>query len=483
MGGKSPGCKEGGRQPMRTVMKFGGSLVGSRGGAKRVAEIVAAHAARNQVVVVVSAMGDVTDILLDAAENASNWDAAEIGKAIQRLRSIHSLAIEETSLDSKGRASLAKEIEGMLANLGTILTGVSILGELSPRSRDMIVSFGERMAAPIIAAEIRARGLTAWSATGGAAGIVTDGSFGEARPDSSATRRAVRRALLKPLSRGEVPVVTGFIARTKGGDVTTLGRGGSDYTATIIADAIGADEVWIWTDVDGILTGDPRIVGRTRVLPQLSYAEAEELAFFGAKNMHPLALGPARLAGIPVRIKNGFRPEGRGTLITVRPARSDGVVKCVAVVKQVGLLTVAGESLQGKPGIAAGVFAALGAAGVNVLMISQSVSEASISMVVRRRSLGAARSAVAKKLAEEKTAASVEADPRVAVVAAVGAGMRGTRGVAAKVFAAVAARGINVRMIAQGSSELNISFVVDERKADAAARALHELVIAKEGRS
>ncbi len=473
----------GAKRRMKLVMKFGGSLMGSKGGAKRVADIVATHARRNSVVVVVSAIGDVTDILLDAAENASNWDAAEIAKAVQRLRKIHLLAIMDTSLDPRARGNLAKELDGMLTNLGTILTGVSILGELSPRSRDMIVSFGERMAAPIIAGEIQSRGVKSWSATGGAAGIVTDSSFGEASPDVSATRRAVRKALQKPLSRGEVPVVTGFIARSRAGDVTTLGRGGSDFTATIIADAIGADEVWIWTDVDGILTGDPRTVKKPKVIGQLSYAEAEELAFFGAKNMHPLALGPARKAGIPVRIKNGFKPAGSGTLITDRTARSDGVVKCVAVVKQVGLLTVAGESLQGKPGIAAKVFAALGAAKVNVLMISQSVSEASISMVVRRRSLGTAKSAVTTRLAEEKMFATVEADPHVAVVAAVGAGMRGTRGVAAKVFGAVAGRGINVKMIAQGSSELNISFVVDERKADAAARALHELVVAKGGRS
>lgn len=483
MGGRKVGGKEGAVWSMTTVMKFGGSLVGSKRGAKRIADIVTAHAARNRVVVVVSALGDVTDILLDAAENATNWDAAEIASTISKLRDIHSGAIEETTLDPKAKAALEKEVEGMLANLGTILTGVSILGELSPRSRDMIVSFGERMAAPIVAAEIKGRGMNAWSATGGAAGIVTNGSYGEARPDVAATKMAVRRALLKPLSRREVPVVTGFIARSKAGDTTTLGRGGSDYTATIIADAIRADEVWIWTDVDGILTGDPRVVKQPRVVDKLSYAEAEELAFFGAKNMHPLALGPARLAGIPVRIKNGFKPEGKGTLITQKPSRNDGVVKCIAVVKQVGLLTVAGESLQGKPGIAAKIFAALGAANVNVLMISQSVSEASISMVVRRRSLNAARTAVASRLSEEKVGASVEADPRVAVVAAVGAGMRGTRGVAAKVFGAVAARGINVRMIAQGSSELNISFVVDERKADAAARALHRLVIAKGGRS
>ena len=462
---------------MKLVMKFGGSLVGSKGGAGRIADIVSSRAARNKVVVVVSAMGDVTDVLLDAAENASNWDQEEIEKAVGRLRRTHWRAISETSLGPAERGALERELEGLLAGLGTTLTGVSMLGELSPRSRDMILSYGERMAAPLIAAEIRSRGLHSWAVTCGAAGIITDMSFGEASPDARATKRALRRSLLGPLAKGEVPVVTGFIARSKDGETTTLGRGGSDYTATIIGDALGADEVWIWTDVDGILTGDARVVKEPRVVQQLSYAEAEELAFFGAKNMHPLALGPARLGRIPVRVKNGFRPGGSGTLIAGGARRSGGVVKCVAVVKGVGLLTVSGESLQGKPGIAAKVFAALGAAKVNVLMISQSVSEASISMVVRRSSLGAAKKAVSSKLAGERLAAAVEADQHVAVVAAVGAGMRGTRGVAAKVFGAVAARGINVRMIAQGSSELNISFVVDERKADAAVRALHELAV------
>jgi aspartate kinase len=308
------------------------------------------------VVVVVSALGDVTDVLLDAAESAPGWDAEEIAGVVERLRVIHSRAVGETTLDHGEKGRLLKDIDVLLADLKTTLTGVSILGELSPRSRDMIVSYGERMAAPVVAAEIRARKLDSWSVAGGAAGIVTDRSFGDARPQMAQTRRAVRKALLRPLQRGEVPVVAGFVARTREGDITTLGRGGSDYTATIIADAIGADEVWIWTDVDGILTGDPRIVRNPRVVRQLSYPEAEELAFFGAKNMHPLALGPARTARIPVRIRNGFDPREEGTLITEGARRSDGIVKCVAVVKRVGLINVSGESLQGKPGIAAKVF-------------------------------------------------------------------------------------------------------------------------------
>ncbi len=466
---------------MKIVMKFGGSLVGSSGGPRRLAEIVSRHAAKNSVAVVVSAMGDVTDVLVEAAEKATRREPGTTEKTLENLRGLHEKAVASTSLDAPAKKVLLKTLNDILEELGTVLAGVSTLGELSPRSKDMILSAGERLAAPIVSAELQQHGLKSRVYTGGEVGIVTDGAFGEAYPDMKTTRRNVRRTLLRRLSNGEVPVITGFIARTNEGEITTLGRGGSDYTATIIASALDADEVWIWTDVDGIMTGDPGVVRRPRLIEQLSYAEAEELAFFGAKNMHPLALGPARVARIPVRIRNGLRPNTGGTLITTDEKRSGGVVKSVATVKHVGLLTVSGETLQGRPGIAAKVFAALAGAKVNVLMISQSVSEANISMVVRRSALKSAKDALSAELEKEGVAATVVADPHVAVVAAVGAGMRGTKGVAAKVFGAVAAKGINVKMIAQGSSELNISFVVEEQKAKAAARALHELVVTRGG--
>ena len=464
---------------MKVVTKFGGSLLGSRYGPRLVGDIVERYRHRDQMVVVVSALGDTTDILLDAAEGAAKKGRAGFAEPLQSLRMLPKTAIDATSLGLAEKAKLSARIGGLQEELREVLEGVSILGELSPRSRDLIVSYGERTAAPIIAGELRGRGIDSVDLTGGEAGIVTNGSFGEAKPDMKETRKRIRRALAKRLARGQVPVVCGFIARSKGGDTTTLGRGGSDYTATIIASALDADEVWVYTDVDGIMTGDPRVVKNPRIVPSLSYAEAEELAFFGAKNMHPLALGPAREDGIPVRIRNGFRPDVRGTLITRAEKRSGGVVKCVAVVKNVGLLTVAGEALQGRPGIAALVFRALASARVNVLMISQSVSEANISMVVRRAALKQASDSLKESLAKEGIAAAVETDPSIAVLAAVGAGMRGTRGVAASLFRAVASEGVNVRMIAQGSSELNISFVVDAAKAERAAQSVHTLVVEK----
>jgi len=456
-------------------MKFGGSLLASSGGVRRAVDLAVGTRGRKcEVVVVVSAIGDVTDLLLEAADRSLAEREGTIGGSISKLRAIHLNAIEQTSLRSGERDEAVKRVDADLSALRDALLGISKLRELSPRSKDLVVSFGERMSAPIVSAEIRTRGIRSASMTGGEAGIVTDGSFGEAYPDRAATARLVRRRIIPMLARGEVPVVGGFIAQTKSGEVTTLGRGGSDYTATLIGSSIEADEVWIWTDVDGILTADPRVVKGPSLIPQLSYAEAEELAFFGAKNMHPLSLGPARMSDVPVRIRNGFRPEVPGTLISGEIAKSRGILKAVAVVRDVGLLTVAGETLQGRPGVAARVFSSLAASRVNILMISQSVSEANISMIVRRSALRHSERVLRRELKGEGI--DVFWDSAVSVVAAVGAGMRGTKGVAARVFSAVASRGINVRMIAQGSSELNISFVVDEGAADDAVRALHEVV-------
>ncbi|MDA4126306.1 MAG: aspartate kinase [Thaumarchaeota archaeon] len=456
------------------VMKFGGSLVASPQGMRRVADLVMRSKQEGyEVVAVVSALGQGTDLLLRAAQEAVAHDAKKMDVAVHELKLIHSSVIEQTTVGSGEKRALNHATGLALEELKRTLIGVSALGELSPRSKDLILSFGERLSAPILAAEIRERGVSALSLTGGEAGIVTDSSFGEAALDSAATTRAVRKSLLPRLAAGQVPVVGGFIARSKEGEVTTLGRGGSDYTATLLGAALKADEVWIWTDVDGILSADPRIVKGSSPVMHLSYPEAEELAFFGAKNMHPLALGPARTNHVPVRIKNGFRPDFPGTLINDQMMRSEGIIKAVAVVRNVGLLTVAGETLQGRPGMAAKVFSALAAAGVNILMISQSVSEANIGMIVKRGHLRTSERALRHELKKEGIAVTLESDSRVAVVAAVGAGMRGEKGVAAKVFGTVAAAGINVRMIAQGSSEMNISFVVDEGDADEAVRALH----------
>ena len=463
---------------MKLVMKFGGSLLGSRGGPSRVASLVERSTRRgDKVVAVVSAMGDVTDLLVVASSSATGWSSTHVSAFVDGLRRVHVSALQRLGLGKDALASAARKIESLTDELKLTLAGISILREATPRSTDVVLSFGERLSSIVVAAALSKRGLAAVPLTGGEAGIVTDSSFGEANPDFPRTRRKVRAKLVPLLSKGTVPVVTGFVARTGTGDITTLGRGGSDFTATILADSLGADEVWIWTDVDGILSADPKLVEGARVLGEVSYAEAEEMAMFGVKNMHPLSLVPARRANIRVRIRNGFRPGLPGTLVRREEKNASGIVKAVALVGDVAMVTVSGESLVGKPGMAAKAFGILGAAGVNIKMISQSVSESSISAVVARASSGAASRALNRGLREAGGAVAVRVDPDVSVLSVFGSGMKGTAGVAARIFSAVAGRGINVMMIAQGSSETSVSFVVRSRDAIGGLNALHGALV------
>ena len=461
-------------------MKFGGSLLGSPGGPARAASIVGRSvSAGDEVVAVVSAMGDVTDLLVVASSSAAGWSPQHVSSFVGGLRKAHEGALRKVGLDGAKEAGYGRRLSSLLDELGLTLTGISMLREATPRSTDLVLSFGERLSSVLVAAALEKRGAPAMALSGGEAGIVTDSSFGEANPDFPRTRRNLAK-LLPLLSKGTVPVVTGFVARTGTGDITTLGRGGSDFTATIVADALRADEVWIWTDVDGILSADPRLVKEARVLKEVSYAEAEEMAMFGAKNMHPLSLVPARRAGIPVRIKNGFSPGLPGTLVHRLEKKAAGVAKAVALVEGVAVLTVSGETLVGKPGTAARVFEVLADAGVNVRMISQSVSESNIGVLVAKEASGRASKALSAGLSAAGIAADVKVEGDVSALSVVGSGMKGTPGVAARVFSAVARAGVNVKMIAQGSSETCISFVVPSGDAARGLRALHEELVLQE---
>ena len=311
--------------------------------------------------------------------------------------------------------------------------------------------------------------------TGKDAGIVTDSNFGEASPLMNVTIHQLKERIGPLLEKGVVPVVTGYIAATQDGVVTTIGRGGSDYTATILGVALAADEVWIWTDVDGIMTTDPKIVPSAKTLPELSYQEAAEMAIFGAKAMHPRALEPVIEAKIPVRIRNTAHPHNQGTLIAGKDgAKSSGAVKAVALIKDVAMVNVNGAGMVGAPGSYAKVFDVLGKNNINIMMISTAVSEANMSLVIRRNLVGRALSTLEIALLGRGLVSEVTAEDDVAVVAVMGANMKGTRGVASKIFSTVAKAGINIRMIAQGSSELNISFVVKEKDGAAVIRAIHE---------
>lgn len=445
---------------MRLVMKFGGSSLADADCIRRCAGLVRSHQAGNQVLVVVSAMGGVTDMLIELAEAAAAGSRAVAQRLLGDLRERHETAASSLG----GRDSVA----GLLAEMDSLVAGISAVGELTPRLRDAVVSFGERLSAQLVAAALEGRALT-----GQEAGIVTDDAFGEAEPLLELTRYQVREALDPSLGRGDLIVVTGFLAATQHGVMTTLGRGGSDYTATILGAALSADEVWIWTDVDGLMSADPRVVPEARLLETITFGEAIEMGQLGAKSMHPRALEPAAQDGIPVRMRNTFNPDCQGTRI------EDGTGELVTVRAVLGmgssvLITVSGAAMVGRPGTAAHLFEALARQRVNVQMISQSVSEASISVVVARNHLDRAQAALEAQLLRSGVARDVAVEEDVMVVAVVGSGMAGMPGVAARVFGAAARGGVNVMAIAQGSSELSICFVVAGGSGLAVLQALHD---------
>jgi len=462
---------------MKIVMKFGGSSVATGENIRHVSDIVTQTAKNDcRVAVVVSALAGVTNSLVEVAEQAKRSDEKHVQAFTNELLDKHLTAIKSAITSKTIQKEVAQITEKTIAELEKVLTGICYVGELTPKSKDYVLSFGERLSAPIVWGAIKDRKLETQWFTGKEAGIVTDSNFGEADPLMNYTTHLIQERLAPLLKKGVIPVVTGYIAADQDGVVTTVGRGGSDYTATILGVALGVDEVWIWTDVDGIMTTDPKIVPAAKMLPQLSFQEATEMAIFGAKAMHPRALEPVIKENIPVRIRSVFHPENQGTLITKEPdANAKEVVKAVAVIKDVAMLNVSGAGMVGAPGSYAKVLDVLGKNNINVMMISTAVSEASISMIIRRALLGRAISNLEIALLDRGGLVSeVSSEDDVAAIAVMGANMRGTLGVASKIFTTVAKKGINIRMIAQGSSELNISFVVKEKDGEAVVRAIHE---------
>ncbi|MGH7697605.1 MAG: aspartate kinase [Candidatus Dormibacteria bacterium] len=459
--------------PIR-VMKFGGTSLGDPERIRGVGAIVAQAAASNPLVVVVSALAGTTDDLLRAATAASLGRTQEWKGLGAAIRERHRQA--STELLAPGEAAAVwSRLDAELQTFSDLCAGISLVGELPPRAQDSLVSMGEVLAATLVEATLRAAGLPG-QAFDAAQLIVSDDLFGDAQVLFAASRERIRRQLLPVLGEGGVPVVTGFRAATEEGTTTSLGRGGSDYTATVLAAALEAEAVWIWTDVDGMMTADPRLAHSARVIPELSYREAMELAFFGAKVLHPKALELPRRLGIPVRIKNSFRPQAPGTLIGPCRERPPGVA-AIASTQSAVLFTVGADESTAFTRLAAMVMGWLDADHIPTLMVTQSSAENVISFAVNARD----RRRVARRLERERGRAAslggvalVEELAEVGVVVAVGEQMKGTPGVAAHLFGAIARQRINVVAIAQGSSELSISLVVGSGDVPTVVRALHQ---------
>jgi aspartokinase/homoserine dehydrogenase 1 len=459
------------------VMKFGGTSVGGAAAIETLAAVTRAQrAVWDHVVVVVSAMSGVTDMLIHGARTAANGDRATYLAIGRRLREKHAAALSE--LVGEAGAHHA-EVEQLIDEFELLCHSVNVLGEVSPRALDAISSLGERLSVRVVAATLVARGIPA-QALDATELVVTTAHFGNAIPWQPQTSERIRARLLPLLQANAVPVVTGFIGATEGGATTTLGRGGSDYSGAIVGAALDADEVAIYTDVDGVMTTDPRLTPEARVIPVLSYAEMSELAYFGAKVLHPRAVRPVVERDIALRIRNTFNPAHPGTLV-VREVEPNGrAIKAVTSIKGMSMITVEGRGMIGVPGVAARTFGAVASVGANVLMISQASSEQSICFIVPMDVSEAVVGALEEGLANELARRDVDriaGRDGVVIVTAVGAGMRDTPGVASQVFGALAERHINVVAIAQGSSESAISLVVGGDDADTAVRAIHGLTI------
>ncbi len=456
---------------MRVVMKFGGVSVKDGRNILHCANLVKKYAGDNEVVVVVSAMSGVTDSLSNAAYKCCYERSLGFIKSfIAELAKRHYEAVEVAVKNKDIKAKVLSTIDNLIDELEKVLTGISYLGELTKRSEDYILSFGERLLAPIFSASLLSIGVDSVALTGGDAGIVTDNHFGRARPLPESYR--IIRSRLEPLVaiKKTVPVVTGFIGMTEDGIITTLGRGGSDLTATLIAAALDADEVWLWKEVDGVMTTDPKIVPEAKVIPEISYQEAMELSHFGAKILHPRALEPVMAKKIPVRIKNTFNPDANGTVIREQTKSSKEIVKAVSLVEKAGIINVSGAGFDFAE-IMAEVFRRLAKAKVNVIMVAQSSSELNLSIVVDKADIGKAMKALSGL---NNGVVKVSKKENIAVVSAVGAGMAGTPGVAGRIFSALGRNGINVIMISQSCSEYNVSFAVASEDGRKAVRVIHE---------
>lgn len=448
------------------ILKFGGTSLATPERIRRVAAIVAAAREEEPIVVVVSAFGGVTNELLRALELAAGRDV-EWENAFESLRDRHLAAAQEL-----GGADLVRRLDERLGDLRDLLHGIWLLREASPRTRDAVLSYGERTSAEVVAAALVAAGTPA-RAVDARRVIVSDASFGRARVDLEATQEQARCELA---DTGSVAVVTGFIAASPEGQTTTLGRGGSDSTAAILGACLDASVVELWTDVDGVMSADPRCVDEAFVLPRLSYAELMELSHFGAKVVHPPSVHPARSRGIPLVIRNTLRPEAPGTRVEHEAPPGEHPIRGIASIPRVALLRLEGDGMVGVPGIAGRLFGALARCRVSVILISQGSSEHSICFAVAPEDTEAVRRAVAEEFALELRLGIVDelvVEPDHAVVAAVGEQMRERTGIAARLFGILGRSGINVRAIAQGSSELNISIVVARSDERAALRAVH----------
>ncbi|MGE5221733.1 MAG: aspartate kinase [Omnitrophica WOR_2 bacterium] len=474
--------------PSKTlVMKFGGTSVGTPEAMADSVEIVRqAYKDWPRLVVVTSALATVTNLLIDSAEKAVSGNTRLCFINAEHLAQMHEAISDALVSDLARRAQVKQEINHLIAEFTGLCQAIAVLGEATPRALDAVGGLGERLSVRLLAAALESAGLAAQMVEATQL-IVSDDCFQNAHPDFNATQAKTRQVLEPILARSQVPVVTGFIAATPQGVTTTLGRGGSDYSAGILGAVLPADQVWIWTDVDGVMSADPRMVPNARTIPEITYREVAELAYFGAKVLHPKTIRPVVEAGIGLRICNTFNPQNPGTHLVADPVDTPkalqpsqkGIVKAVTAICGQRLVTVEGRGMLGVPGVAARTFSAVASTGTSVPLITQASSEQSICFAVPAESAAKVLEALEKAFSLELAVRDIDrvwATDEVAIVTAVGAGMIHIPGIAGRIFSALGQQGVNIIAIAQGSSEVSISLVVKMSDVEQAVRAIHTLI-------
>jgi len=459
----------------RIVMKFGGTSVGSAERIRQAAGIVKQHwTAGCEVVVVVSALSQVTDLILKVLNASREGRAAEMEQGLRQLNLRHEEVLRGLFLKD-GLESVSSQVKTSLQRLHDLCSAVLLLGSATPQVMDMALPLGEQVSAHIFAACLNQLGAAA-DFVDSSRVLITDDNFGDASPEMELTGRKCEQLILPLLQPHRIPVVMGYSGATVQGQVTTLGRGGSDYSGTILGAALDADEVWIWTDVDGVLTADPRICPDATTLPEIAFAEAVELSYYGAKVVHRKAIRPAMERGIPVWIKNSFKPEVAGTKIVPSLPESKRPVKAVTAVTNASLVTLTTRRDTHFAEIFGRLFLRLGHEHIDVLFSTQSSSEDSLGLVLREPDTERVVNAIRRLFRTELKHGvlnPVSVHENIAVIAVLGSGMKGTCGILGRLFSAVAGTNVSVIAVAQGASELNICFAVEASRANDVLRAVH----------
>lgn len=459
---------------MKLVLKFGGTSISSPSDIRNVAKTIALLAKNNEIVVVCSAIDGVTDDLIRISTMIEQRNKNDTNKTLDSVIKKHKQFANQTIKSSTIKKQLLEKLNVDILELQELVRGLTLLKEVSTRSLDYLISFGERLSDDLVSFSLQELKKKSTALNGKEVGIVTDSNFGESRPLMDTTRIRISKTLGSLLSKKIIPVVGGFAGADQHGNITTFGRGGSDYTATIIASCINADEIWLMSDVEGLMTADPKLVKNAKLLNEVSYAEAIEMALFGAKQIHPRTFEPILSKKIPMRIRSTFDIKNTGTIVTASPSeKTKKTVKCVSAIRNVGLIDLSGGITFAAPGTATKIFTTLSEKKVNVMMVSSNPSESSLSLIVKKSDLEKAVTTLEMNLLG-KTIKKIDATPNVSIIAVIGSGMKGTVGVASKVFSAAQKANVNVIMIAQGSSELNLAFVVKDVHCKSVVQALHD---------